>query len=868
MKFPVLKATTYALIQANDILQHQGSTQTNEQKLNQESEYLTQLPKHFRSFEDAVAYPPNQVFIGNLEPKALDSIPRPWYENASHETNSNATRQGKHGEIMPQEEFIGLIKAVDAFDLVLLEESFATATHAILKAHPVVGNWPFLDKLTKNPATTEAITEQLENQGAEALYHEGKLVGCIKKAHAFDQALTAHVMFENLVSKASAALSMALLFAKTGMAPADVDYIIECSEEACGDMNQRGGGNFAKAIGEVVGCVNATGSDTRGFCAAPVHALVQAAALVKSGVYKNVVVVAGGSSAKLGMNAKDHVKKGLPVLEDVIGAFAAHIGENDGTSPVIRTDIVGRHTVGSGASPQNVTQAIVGDPLDRAGLGIADIDTFSVEMQNPEITEPAGAGDVPKANYKMIAALGVMRKEFERTQLNEVVDKIAMPGFAPTQGHIPSGVPFLGHAADLMAKGNLNRVMIVGKGSLFLGRLTNLFDGVSFILEKNKGLSSGLEDASDAGMTEATPKIRVGLTLLGSEHGEAELLKGAEQAQSTNPNIEVVVIGPACATALAHIQCETEKDAHAQMDAMLKSGALDAAVTMHYNFPIGVSTVGRVITPGRGKSMYIANTTGTSDTNRAAALLKNTIQGIAVAKACGNPNPSVGVLNIDGARILERALESLQSGGYDINLTQSAREGATMRGNDLLQGTPDIMVMDSLTGNVMMKALSAFTTGGSYESIGDGYGPGVGQGYNQIVNILSRASGAPVVAGAISYAATCAKGQLVMKVNAEFQAARKAGLDALLVADAPKSADAAGNTEASLQAEAVTAPPEKIVTEEIAGIEILELEDAVQVLWKKGIYATSGMGCTGPIVLVATEDLDAAKACLKEAGYL
>ena len=31
----------------------------------------------------------------------------------------------------------------------------------------------------------------------------------------------------------------------------------------------------------------------------------------------------------------------------------------------------------------------------------------------------------------------------------------------------------------------MNRVMIIGKGSLFLGRMTNLFDGVSFIIQKN-----------------------------------------------------------------------------------------------------------------------------------------------------------------------------------------------------------------------------------------------------------------------------------------------------------------------------------------------------------------------------------------------
>ena len=862
MSFPVLKGASYALIHANDIVTHQGSTQTSERRLNPDSEYLTLLPKHFRTFEQAAAYPPNQVFIGNLEPKALEGIPRPWFENPVKGA-AGEVRKGKHGEIMPLDEFIGLIKAVDAFDLVLLEESFATRIYDVLKAHPVISAWPFLEKLTKNPADTVAIADSVENQGSEPLYYENVLVGCVKKAHAFDEALSSHVMFENLVSKASAAFSLSLLFAKTGLDPATVDYIIECSEEACGDMNQRGGGNFAKSIGEVCGCVNATGSDTRGFCAAPVHALVNAAALVKSGVYKNVIVVAGGASTKLGMNGKDHVKKGMPILEDVIGAFAAHIAENDGVSPVIRTDIVGRHTVGSGASPQAVTQAIIADPLDRVGLKLKDIDAFSVEMQNPEVTEPAGAGDVPKANYKMIAALGVMRKEFERAELNNVVDKISMPGFAPTQGHIPSGVPFLAHCIDFMEQGKLNRVMIVGKGSLFLGRLTNLFDGVSFILEKNSGVSDDLDVLVTIGENPVTTrKTRVGLTLWGSEHGAAELTHAAEMAQAANSDIEVVVI-----------EANSEKEIHEKMDAMLKSGQLDAAVTMHYNFPIGVSTVGRVITPGRGQKMLIANTTGTSDTRRTAALLKNTIQGIAVAKACGNPRPTVGILNIDGARALERMLKALKENGYDLNFTNSIRdtnESAIMRGNDLLQGGPDIMVMDSLTGNVMMKTLSAFTTGGSYESIGDGYGPGVGDGYDRIINIVSRASGAPVIAGALAYAASCAKGKLLEKVSAEFAAAKKAGLDDVLkeFADNISAKDANGNNNSEPTETAISPPPAKVVTTEIPGIEILDLEDAVRVLWKAGIYASSGMGCTGPIVLVAPEDEETARGLLKESGHL
>ena len=49
---------------------------------------------------------------------------------------------------------------------------------------------------------------------------------------------------------------------------------------------------------------------------------------------------------------------------------------------------------------------------------------------------------------------------------------------------------------------------------------------------------------------------------------------------------------------------------------------------MHYNFPIGVSTVGRVITPGRGKEMILATTTGTSATHRIEAMVRNAIYGI------------------------------------------------------------------------------------------------------------------------------------------------------------------------------------------------------------------------------------------------
>ena len=49
-----------------------------------------------------------------------------------------------------------------------------------------------------------------------------------------------------------------------------------------------------------------------------------------------------------------------------------------------------------------------------------------------------------------------------------------------------------------MKAGEYNRVMIVGKGSLFLGRMTNLFDGVSYVIEANKGLDSASNGVDEA----------------------------------------------------------------------------------------------------------------------------------------------------------------------------------------------------------------------------------------------------------------------------------------------------------------------------------------------------------------------------------
>lgn len=500
--YPVLKGASYTLAITPDMVIHNGTTQTTEMIVNPDSEYLKELPGHLRSFEDAVSYIPNQVYIGNAKPADLAATEFPFYDKKWE----NASREGKYGQIMPQDEFYGLMQICDVFDLVQLEKAFAQDVKTKLAAQNLLKE-DQLAVLDKNESSSEQIEALVNDEHAEGLYQNGKLVGAVKRAHDVDVNLSAHVMLENIVTKASNVLSLIELVKKAGINPEEVDYVIDCCEEACGDMNQRGGGNFAKAAAEIAGFVNATGSDVRGFCAGPAHALLHAAALVKAGTFKHVVVTAGGCTAKLGMNGKDHVKKGLPILEDAIAGFSVMMSEDDGVSPQIRTDIVGRHTIGTGSAPQNVITALVTNPLEAAGLNILDIDKYSPEMQNPDITKPAGAGDVPEANYKMIAALGVKKGEIARADIAKFVKEHGMTGWAPTQGHIPSGVPYMGPLRDEVLAGETKRAMIIGKGSLFLGRMTNLFDGVSFVVQANDGSAA---EGGNAGFDEAKVKTMIG----------------------------------------------------------------------------------------------------------------------------------------------------------------------------------------------------------------------------------------------------------------------------------------------------------------------------------------------------------------------
>ena len=336
------------------------------------------------------------------------------------------------------------------------------------------------------------------------------------------------------------------------------------------------------------------------------------------------------------------------------------------------------------------------------------------------------------------------------------------------------------------------------------------------------------------------PRNRVGLMAAGSELPVEEFLLGAATAMRRDSRLQVVGLGPRPEAALPEgmdwIETpDCEADIAAAMEKALDSGDLEGAVALHYPFPVGVTTMGRVFTPARGKPMILASSTGISAPQRACAMLRNAVYGLAVAKAMGIAEPTLGVLNLDAAPQVMRALSRMAEKGYALRFGQSVRKdgGALLRGNDILAGAVDVCVCDTLTGNVLAKVFAAFGTGGGYEAAGWGYGPSTGEGWNKVVSIISRASGAPVIANALSYTAQALRGGLPAKVAAELRAARAAGLDAELEGLLPKAEAGAGDTPAM--------PPVVPTDEEIHGIDVLDLENwrLIRHVFEQGRIRTS-----------------------------
>jgi betaine reductase len=488
---PVIGCAAYCLVHAPDLVRY-GSKPWRE--IAQDPAFERELSSALRDFSAAERYAPNRTFIGRLAPEALAQLPRPWYapagDSAARGTPAGATPALPFGEILPQAAFYSLLKRADVLEPALVEICAGEAGRIedALARHPVAGRIAASDL---EPLDAALIAAELAKSAALPLMLGNEIAGLVRRDDRAegreDENLDARTLLEGLCTKATAALALEWLLERHGIAAEDVDYVISCGEEAAGDRYQRGGGGMAKAVGEMCGCVNASGMDIKNFCAAPANALVTAAAFVAAGVYERVVVVAGGSLAKLGMKSQAFIAGGLPILDDCLAAHAFLVARDDGVSPILHLEpgAIGMASIGASTADEAVYRQLLLEPLDALGLKMTDIDKYAPELHNPEIMEHSGSGDVVHKNYRMIAAMAVRAGAIEKAGMQAFIERIGMPGFAPTQGHIPSGVAYIGHALDALQSGRLQRVMILSKASLFLNRLTGLYDGVSFVLEAN-----------------------------------------------------------------------------------------------------------------------------------------------------------------------------------------------------------------------------------------------------------------------------------------------------------------------------------------------------------------------------------------------
>ena len=477
---PVVKAATSVLIHTPGLTRY-GSKPARE--IAADRARLTELNGKLRQFADAQAYLPNQVFVGQQSPERLLQVNRPWYGQQA----SLLEERQSFGSIIDEKSFLALLSLADPFKHFFLLDRFWQETAPLLQQSAVCRA---LATNTPNLLDSSGLEAKLSQAGLPLFIGtDPQPVGWIDDGHQEDESLSAMVLLENACAKVSAALALQEIFLRNShLKRSDVAFVLGCSEEAVGDRYQRGGGNLAKAIAEFSGCDMASGFDIKDFCAAPIPAMVTAAALVQSGVAENIIVVGGSSVPKLGMKFLYHTAKNIPVLEDMLAAVAVWIGQDDGTSPVVNLSSVGRHPVSAGASLDQQLKTLVVDPLNRLDLAVADVDKFVTELHNPEITLPANGGDVAERNYRMLGAVLAKSGRLSKSDIAGFMKERGLPGYAPTQGHIASALAYVPHALQGLTQGGFERCFLFARASLFLGQMTQLSDGMSVMLERHRSV--------------------------------------------------------------------------------------------------------------------------------------------------------------------------------------------------------------------------------------------------------------------------------------------------------------------------------------------------------------------------------------------
>src|SRR3989442_8894258 len=234
IQVPVIRAARFVLAHVPGLV---GLGTKPRGALAREGEALrVQLRAHLRSFDDAVAYFPHQILIGNEVPEALYEIPRPWHRQPI----DSARASGAAGLIVDQDTFYAWLARADTANLVVLEDAYAARIAAGLDGVRVI---------TRDAAGLALAVAS----GAEPFHDDGahkavRVARVVLPGDEADESLRAPVLLENLAAKVTGALWLRRLLDEVAPDQA-VDFLLGAGEEAGGGAHPPGGGHPSKALG-------------------------------------------------------------------------------------------------------------------------------------------------------------------------------------------------------------------------------------------------------------------------------------------------------------------------------------------------------------------------------------------------------------------------------------------------------------------------------------------------------------------------------------------------------------------------------------------------------------------------------------------
>src|SRR2546428_13310354 len=194
IQVPVIRAARFVLAHVPGLVVL-GSKPRRE--LAREGEALrVQLRAHLRSYDDAVAYFPHQILIGNEVPEVLHEIPRPWHRQPT----DSARASGAAGLIVDQDTFYAWLARADTAHLVVLEDAYAARIAAGLDGVRVI---------TRDAAGLAlAVASGAEPFHDNGAHQAGRVAGVVLPGDEADESLRAPVLLGNLAAKVTRALAL------------------------------------------------------------------------------------------------------------------------------------------------------------------------------------------------------------------------------------------------------------------------------------------------------------------------------------------------------------------------------------------------------------------------------------------------------------------------------------------------------------------------------------------------------------------------------------------------------------------------------------------------------------------------------------